>query len=82
MKYRVEATDGTQRDFDTEPEARVLFVQKKVIVSNAKVEIKGGVEIVPSASVHRCYHDEKVNRPCEMIEKFVKPVSLGVRDVT
>jgi len=68
MKYRVMAFDGAQEDFDTEPEARVLFNKKKAQVEKAKVTD----EIKPSCNIHRCYHDESTPRRCEIIERFNK----------
>ncbi len=68
MKYRVMATDGTVKDFDTEAEAKVLFEKKKGDLKKAKT--KDG--IVPSSHIHKCYHDETPNKPCEVIERWEK----------
>ena len=59
MKYRVMASDGTEEDFDTEVEARILFDKKKATrFLRRKL----------SCNIHRCFHDEIPVRSCEIIE--------------
>ncbi len=68
MRYRVMASDGTLEDFDTESEARAVFTQKKVEVGKAKII----GDIQPSCNIHKCYHSEPINKPCEIIEEYRK----------
>ena len=66
MKFRVMSYDGTVEDFETEPEARVLFDKKREKAGMAKIV----GEKIPSCNIHRCYHDE--NKSCEIIERYEK----------
>ena len=66
MKYRVVVSDGTIKDFDTEPEAYALYNQKKAI--SLRDRVMGAEKL--TGNIHRCYHGE--GKPCEIIERFSK----------
>jgi len=70
------AFDGTQEDFETEAEARILFASKKKMVDNAKIVKDGDMEIIPSCNIHYCYHDEMPIKPCVVIERFEKQENI------
>ncbi len=75
MKYRVMDFTGTIEDFEKESDAWVLFEEKKLMVSKAEVEIINETEVIPSANIHKCYHDEYPLSPCEIIEKVEAEIS-------
>ena len=71
MKIRVMGSDGTVTDFEKDKmaEATILFNEKKKLVGKTKVL----GDSRPSCNIHRCYHSlDGKNRPCEIIERFVK----------
>ncbi len=64
MTFRVQASDGTLQDFDTEDEARVLYKEKKK--KTGKLVLTGRIK---SLNLHECNHDVLPRIPCRLIEK-------------
>ena len=63
MKYRV----VIDLAFDSELDAVSLFNAAKAKFQRAKSLSKREPKLI---NIHRCYHDEAVNKPCETIEEL------------
>jgi len=69
MKFRVMASDGTDKFFDEdeEPKARALFEEKKK--KTGRLVLTGRIK---TCNIHRCFHDENPTKPCVIIERVTK----------
>lgn len=68
MQYRIMTNDKVT-DFDKEVDAQALFTTEKTKVIAAEITTVNGMKIIPTASIHICYHDEHPPKPCVIIEK-------------
>ena len=63
MKYRIFIDVSVEKQADAKKIYDCVKAQKDNFISVSKMERW-------KANYHRCYHDELVNKPCEMIEEL------------
>jgi hypothetical protein len=80
MLYRIMTNDKIT-DFVKESDATAFFTAQKVLVEKSEIKVdEKGIKIIPTVSMHKCYHDEKPFRPCVMIEKVEAIEKVEVKD--
>jgi len=67
MLYRVKLDLA----FDREEIGQAVFDKAKAVLSKAKKIAKpSGQGEISFIEIHKCYHDEAENKPCEMIKRI------------